>query len=486
MATHILDAFLVTFGLDTKEFEEGEREVTDRTKRLREEQRRSFTEIERYGKKTGESIKGLSREVIGLGLAFMGARSITGLISNMMTGAAVADRFGQTLGMNARQVWAWRMAMKSVGGETAEGDAALGAVQRAKMGYRMGTIGADEAAAYGRLGITGNDLRNSDAGAILQKLAGAQGTMDPQLYASLLQQIGLPASTIYFLQQGKGSVDKLISQFEADASGQEALASETEKLQIEMTKLSTEIQKALVPALLEMTPYLIEIAQFLGHLVGARERIPTESAALGGVGAIVSEYFGAKSAGVFSGGTGKTRADRNNNPGNIEDGAFARHQPGYVGGDGRFAKFASPDHGFGAMEKLLGGYMKQGRTTLSSIISKWAPGHENNVGAYVGHVSKLTGLDPNQRLSAEHIPLIARAMAKHEGYSFKSNTAFSGLAAMHRNINRVGAGGGDKGITINNMTVNTQAKDGHAMLRDVRQATARRAAVTQSDRVVNP
>jgi hypothetical protein len=480
MATHILDAFLVTFGLDTKEFEEGEREVTDRSKRLRDEQKRTFDDIERFGKKTGESIKSLSRDVIGLGLAFMGARSITGLISNMMTGAAVADRFGQTLGMNARQVWAWRMAMKSVGGETAEGDQALSAVQRAKMGFRMGTLSPDEAAAYGRLGITGNDLRNSDAGSILQKLAGAQSKMDPQLYASLLQQIGLPASTIYFLQQGKGSVDKLITQFEKDASGQEALAKEQEQLQESITELTTTIQKELVPP-------LTKFANWLNGITGGGDDKPETPPATG-----ESSYFGGlfkfkRDDGGWSvpSGTGKTRADRNNNPGNIEDGAFARKQPGYLGGDGRFARFASPEHGFGAMEKLLGGYMREGRNTLSSIISKWAPGHENNVGAYVGHVSKLTGLSPSQRLGAEHIPMIARAMAKHEGYSFRTNTAFSGLAAMHRNIDRLGARGGSN-ITINSMTVNTQAKDGHQMMRDVRAQTTRRAAVAQSDRVVNP
>jgi hypothetical protein len=479
MATHILDAFLVTFGLDTKEFEEGERDIHDRTRRLREEQRRSFNEIEHFGKKTGEAIKGLSRDVIGLGLAFMGARSITGLISNMMTGAAVADRFGQTLGMNAKQVWAWRMAMKSVGGETAEGDAALSAVQRAKMGYRMGTISPDEAAAYGRLGISGNDLRNSDAGSILQKLGDAQGKMDPQLYASLLQQIGLPASTIYFLQQGKDSVDKLLRQFEADAKGQEDLAKEQEQLQKSMTELTTTIQKELVPP-------LTRIAQWINGLVGdakagSKPDAPGESSWFGGL-----FKFKQDGAGWSVPGTGKTRADRNNNPGNIEDGAFARRQPGYVGGDGRFARFASPDHGFGAMEKLLGGYMKQGRRTLGSIISKWAPGHENNVGAYVGHVAKLTGLSPNQQLGAEHIPLIARAMAKHEGYSFKTGANVSGLSAMHRNFARNAAPSFGKGITIQNMTVHTQAKDGHALMRDVRSATTRRAAVVQSDRVVNP
>jgi hypothetical protein len=44
----------------------------------------------------------------------------------------------------------------------------------------------------------------------------------------------------------------------------------------------------------------------------------------------------------------------------------------------------------------------------------------------------------------------------------------------------------DKEYAIQNMTVNTQAKDGHAMLRDVQVAAQRRSAVVQAERVVNP
>lgn len=479
MATHILDAFLVTFGLDTKDFEEGERDVTDRTKRLRDEQRRSFTEIERYGKKTGESIKGLSREVIGLGLAFMGARSITGLISNMMTGAASADRFGERIGVATSKVYAWRKASQTMGGAPEEGDAALQAIQNAKMGYRMGTLGADQAATFGRLGVTGNDLRNSDASVILQKLAGARDKMDPQLYASLLQQVGLPASTINFLMQGKASVDSLIAQYAANTSEMEELGKAQQELQKAMVSLQDTLTKEIAPA-------LTTIARWVNGITGGGDA-PAKPDARG-----ESSWFGGlfkfkqDGGGWSTPGTGKTRADRNNNPGNIVDSPWTRKQPGYVGSDGRFARFASPEHGFAAMERLLGGYMAQGRTSIMSILSKYAPSSENDVDAYARHVSKLTGIGIHQQIGREHIPLIARAMAKHEGYSFKSNTAFSGLAAMQRNINRVGSGAGSKGITIHSMTVHTQAKDGHAMLRDVRLAAQRRAAVAQSDRVVNP
>lgn len=509
MGTHILDAFFITFGLDTRQFEEGERDITDRSKRLRDEQKRTFEDIERFGKKTGESIKGLSREVIGLGLAFMGARSITGLLTNIATGAASADRFGQIIGMSTEKVYAWRKAVSEIdpsGGEAAA-DSSLSAIQNAKMNYRMGALSPDEAGAYGRLGISGNDFRNADAGTILQKLAGAKNGMDPQLYASLLQQIGLPASTVSLLMQGKASVDQLIAKYEADTEGLKKAAEAQKNLQTALVELQSSISEGLVPVLAnDILPALKTIADWIKTAAGGIEQ-PKDANEWGQRVASdlftnkrnawqnLYEYLGPESGSWIpdswkKGGTGpsngKTRADRNNNPGNIVDSAWTRKQAGYAGSDGRFARFSSPDHGFAAMEKLLGNYMAQGRTSISSILSKYAPSSENDVGAYARHVSKLTGLGINQTIGAEHIPLIARAMAKHEGYSFRTPQNVSGLSAMHRSFARNSAPGFGKGITIQNMTVHTQAKDGHALMRDVRSATNRRAAVVQSDRVVNP
>lgn len=270
MATHILDAFIVTYGIDASEYKAGEREVNEATKRLREQNKRTFTEMEDRGKSTAATMKGLRNEVVGLGLAFMGVSSLTSLVSGMMTGAASADRLGQTMGMATGKVWAWRMAMKSIpGGNVGEGDAALQSIQRAKMGWQMsGDTGNN--VAFSRLGITGNELRNKDAGDILRQLADVQGKMDPQLYASLLQQIGLPASTVAFLQQGKSSVDKLLAQFEKDSAGQEKLAKETEELRTSLITLQTTIMQKLVPP-------LVVIANGLNRLLNgtAMEGAPT-------------------------------------------------------------------------------------------------------------------------------------------------------------------------------------------------------------------
>ncbi|KUR71173.1 hypothetical protein AQZ52_10910 [Novosphingobium fuchskuhlense] len=268
MSEHIIDAFVATFRLDTKGYKDGEREVDEGNKRLRDQSKKTFDGMEQAGRKTGEAIKSVSREVIGLGLAFLGARSITGFLANMATGAASADRFGNAIGMSVKQIWAWRQAVKSVGGQAGDADTALQTIQNARIGFRTGALDPAQQAAFGRLGITGNDLRDKDAGGILSKLAGSKlAGKDPQLYSALLQQIGLPQSTIYFLMQGKDSVDKLLKQYEASAKDAEKTAKEAENLQKEMADLNAQLQKALVPILNQIVPLLTELVKVLGGSV---------------------------------------------------------------------------------------------------------------------------------------------------------------------------------------------------------------------------
>lgn len=517
MAEHIIDAFVTKFVLDRSDYQDGVKDIEAQNKRLREGQKKTFDDIEQTGRRTGEAIKGVTREVVGLGLAFMGAKSISGFVKDMMTGAASADRFGQTLNMNVRQVWAWRQAMQAMGGDKGEGDAALQRIQSIKMGLATGNVDASALTALGRLGVSLGDLQKGDAGDVLQKLSGASGKMNPQLYASLLQQVGLPQSTIYFLQQGQAKVDEMLQQFSQNADQQEALAKQTEDLQAQMAELNTKLQSALIPILIELVPTLQQLVGYVAELAGHKDQAinGAKGAALGAVaGFVAGGPVGAAAGAVLGGGLayelaptdrgmghgpapgalgaptdsdiaritggrrGGTRADRNNNPGNIIDSPFARSQPGYVGSDGRFARFASADHGYAAMEKLLGGYMKQGRRTISSIVSKWAPASENNVGAYVRQVSRATGLGPNQVLGRENIAAVARAMAAVEGHSGARS-----FAAMSRNAAGRAGGGG---VNIGSIVIHTQARNGAEIARALPSELRKRGVIMQADRVMAP
>lgn len=95
----------------------------------------------------------------------------------------------------------------------------------------------------------------------------------------------------------------------------------------------------------------------------------------------------------------KPRGIRNNNPGNIEFGTFARRQ-GATGSDGRFATFETPEQGIVAAENLLKSYISRGTNTIEKIVSRWAPPSENNTEAYINQVVKRTGIDRKAPISA--------------------------------------------------------------------------------------
>jgi hypothetical protein len=127
----------------------------------------------------------------------------------------------------------------------------------------------------------------------------------------------------------------------------------------------------------------------------------------------VIEYTPSNDAG---GGDGQARGVRNNNPGNIEYGAFAKSR-GATGSDGRFAIFPTPEQGIAAQEGLLlgSGYHGGDKKTVSAIIGKYAPSSDGNpVSAYVDYVAKRAGVKPDQVLSRDEVKKVAAAMREFE------------------------------------------------------------------------
>ena len=111
------------------------------------------------------------------------------------------------------------------------------------------------------------------------------------------------------------------------------------------------------------------------------------------------------------------RGIRNNNPGNIEDGNFARSIPGYKGTDGRFAVYDSPEAGNAAHATLLGSYGRKGLNTVEGVVGRWAPPSENNTGAYAKFVAQRLGVDPRAPLDMNDpkvLSSMAAAMGEHE------------------------------------------------------------------------
>ena len=112
-----------------------------------------------------------------------------------------------------------------------------------------------------------------------------------------------------------------------------------------------------------------------------------------------------------------TPAWRNNNPGNIRDGEFAKNH-GAIGEANGFAVFPDERTGMGAVRSLLQTNTYQ-NLNLGDAISRYAPSSENNTAAYQNFVQRGTGisLDTSMRgLNNSQIQAIADVIRQYEGW----------------------------------------------------------------------
>jgi hypothetical protein len=148
-------------------------------------------------------------------------------------------------------------------------------------------------------------------------------------------------------------------------------------------------------------------------------------------GAAVGGAAGPMGGGIAGGGGfggSRTRAERNNNPGNIKFGEFAKAQGATGADDQGHAIFPNAETGFKAAEALIGGKGYQG-LTLGQIGQKWSGGDPG----WAQNVSKVTGVGVGDVPTPEQRTQIARqGIPVAEG--FRPERAASAAGA---------AGGGD-------------------------------------------
>lgn len=553
--TDIVDAFVVSLGLDASEYEQ-------EIKKFREDRKRLSTEDESFNRrqqdgqrKTIDGFRKIRNEVGGFLLLLAGANSLKNFVGDMLTGDAATGRFAANIGMATERVSVWENAIKQVGGSAQDAQGAIRALSNIFQEYQLlGDNSKSGDLAF--FGLREQDLKNPDEA--LMKLAergeGLKGERRAE-FTMRLNRLGLNDSMVTLLAKGRQPLEQMLDGIEKAGVATDESAKAAQDLEAEMAKLAQSIQGAVRPAISDIAEWFTkltaiirdDVVPILSKMVGILrpifgggesprdennnsrpgyrkvpvgpawmniykdEKIPAGVGGGGTLGAadnllrgmgfrVPSLAAGRGAAPSVAGGGGRTggttrrgrltRAERNNNPGNIEDGPFARSQPGYAGSDGRFAKFVSADAGFGAMEALLRGrgYAGGGRNTIAKIISKYAPSSENNVGAYVGAVERATGIDRNAALSAAQIRAVSRAMAKHEGYRGGSVDLSGGALPSARDLRRPASAGSPKvasntsnsTTTIGQVNVYSSASNAEGIARDIRGELAKRDMVVQA------
>ena len=186
-----------------------------------------------------------------------------------------------------------------------------------------------------------------------------------------------------------------------------------------LQSLGFSLSKAAIPAVKLFAETLDKATGYinkkfgLGGTVPSRPSESTSSPGGGAGGATVS----GKS--VTIGGETRTGGDRNwrnNNPGNIEYGAFAIKY-GAIGTDGRFAIFPTEEQGRIAQDALLKS-RNYAKLSLADAVKRYAPSNENDPKSYANQIMKSTGIDTSRTyasLTPEEQSKVLDAMKRIEG-----------------------------------------------------------------------
>ncbi|MEZ8167941.1 MULTISPECIES: virion protein [unclassified Vibrio] len=129
------------------------------------------------------------------------------------------------------------------------------------------------------------------------------------------------------------------------------------------------------------------------------------------------------------------RGVRNNNPLNIRESKGDTTQwkgEALLDSDKAFEEFKNPAFGFRAGARVLRSYERQGFCTLSEMINRFAPDHENDTDHYIKFVSQKTGITPNQRVNVndnDELAKLLHAMSRLEvGNYYTLEMAQKGVA----------------------------------------------------------
>lgn len=122
---------------------------------------------------------------------------------------------------------------------------------------------------------------------------------------------------------------------------------------------------------------------------------------------------------------------RNNNPGNIQYGDFAKRY-GAIGSDGRFAIFPTYEAGRRAQEALLFQSQSYAGMQLTDALAKWAPPNENDTAKYQSYVLDAVG-GQNKKVgeyTPEERAAILDRMQKNEGYRVGTTQTISATPSL--------------------------------------------------------
>lgn len=267
MAATVIDALLVTLGLDTSQFRKGQQEVSDDLKKQREDAKKTAKEMAEQGKKAAAFFGSIKTELLALTGVTVTAGGLMSLVKNTTSSLMDLSIQSKALGMTARELDGFGKAAESAGSSFERITAALQGFQAAKQGSLFGDTSSPIFSGMRMLtALTGDtfDVYSKDAKSLARSyLESLRKVKDPNIRRQIGAMGGFDDATIQRNQEGRflPDVDRLTKSSgitDASTKGAKEFTAAWAELGQNLDTVKNQIYEGLIPTIRDLNGLLKE------------------------------------------------------------------------------------------------------------------------------------------------------------------------------------------------------------------------------------
>ncbi|ENZ8689704.1 lytic transglycosylase domain-containing protein [Klebsiella pneumoniae] len=267
MAATVIDALLVTLGLDTSQFRKGQQEVSDDLKKQREDAKNTAKEMAEQGKKAASFFSSIKTELLALTGVTVTAGGLMSFVKSTTSGLMDLSIQSKALGLSARELDGWSKSAEAAGSSAEKISASLQGFQGAIQGARVGDYSSSIFGGLAQLNaLTGQnfDVWGQDASSLAKtSLDALRKISDPNLRRQVGLSLGFDDATLQRNQEGKflPDVDRLTKSSgitDASTKGAKEFTAAWAELGQNLDTVKNQIYVGLIPTIRDLNGILIE------------------------------------------------------------------------------------------------------------------------------------------------------------------------------------------------------------------------------------
>ena len=263
----IIDALVITLGLDNSGFKKGAKETKEGMDKVKADAVAAAKVMQEQGKKAGEFFGNIRTELIALVGIGLSINSFKNLIVNTANSFAALGRSSAPLNMSARELDAWQHSAMAFGG-TAEGfTSSMQSLSDSIYAFSMGKGGEQAIATLRALGISAKDAsgKAKSMGQIYVEVS--EEFKKRNLSAGQARQfgmgLGMDSATVNMLLEGPERVKKVFGEMYQNSGVTDDAVRRSQQFQITWAKIDQTFQAVRERLFTALIPYIEKLLVLL-------------------------------------------------------------------------------------------------------------------------------------------------------------------------------------------------------------------------------